>query len=90
MKNKNIIKKLIAEGRTGEAINMLNATVFNDKEIEHQVIAVSARFKNFEKEKHGNLADISILNTELNKINQTLLHIIASISETNILKRKQI
>jgi hypothetical protein len=88
MINKNIIKKLIAEGRTEEVIDKLNAVNFKDKEIERQVIAVSARYKKLEKEKHGNLNDTSSLNIELNKINQTLLHILESNNEINNIKNR--
>ena len=77
--NKNIkdkIKKIIASGRTGQAIDVLLQYRSSNKDISNEIISLSARYKAYLRERHGNLQDSQTLGIELNKINNSILHII--------------
>ena len=74
--HKNKIKTLVAAGRTGSAIDVLLQYRSNDVDISNEIISLSARYKNYLREKHGNLLDKQTIAIELNKINSSILHLI--------------
>ncbi len=82
---KDKIKNLVASGRTGQAIEVLLQYRSSDKDISNEIISLSARYKAYLREKHGNLQDSQTLGIELNKINNSILHIIEDEAELKII-----
>lgn len=70
------LQQLIAEGKIAQAMEQLLQATASDKDLHHEVLAVSARFAHYEKQVHGNTADSNWLATERNKINAAVLFII--------------
>jgi len=78
---KNKIKSFVASGRTGRAIDVLLQYRSNDVEISNEIIAISARYKNYLRERHGALQNSPTLDIELHKINNSILYIIEDETE---------
>jgi hypothetical protein len=86
--NKNIkdkIRNFVAHGRTKQAIDVLLQYRSNDSAILNEIISLSARYKNYLREKHGNLQDPKLLDIELNKINNSILHVIEDEAELRLI-----
>jgi len=79
------IKTFIASGRTGRAVNLLLEYWSSDKDISNEIISISSRYRNYLREKHGNLVDTQTLTIELNKINNSILHILEDEIELKII-----
>ncbi|MBK7407374.1 MAG: hypothetical protein IPJ40_04345 [Saprospirales bacterium] len=82
---KNKIKKFVASGRTGRAIDLLLQYRSSDNDISNEIISLSARYRNYLREKHGSLQDNQILVIELNKINNSILYIIEDETELSMI-----
>lgn len=82
--NKNKIKSFIAAGRTGRALGLLMQYRSPDKDICNAITSISARYNTYLREKHGNLVDNQTLAIELNKINNSILHLIEDEIELNM------
>jgi hypothetical protein len=74
MKSK--LQSLIAEGKTSAVIDELISLTKKDSELHNQVIQISARLEEIEKQNRLGITDNSFLNTERNKINNALISII--------------
>ena len=70
------LRAALAQGKTKQVISELLAITRSNTELHSQVIQLSARYTNYERQKLGNLEDPSVLSIELNKINNTALAII--------------
>lgn len=75
------LQQLIAKGKIAQAMEQLLQATASDKDLHHEVLAVSARFAHYEKQVHGNTADSNWLATERNKINAALLFIIDKLED---------
>lgn len=82
---KDKIKKFVASGRTGQAVDLLLKYRSSDSDISNEIISLSARYKNYLRERHGNLQDPQSLGIELNKINNSILNIIEDDAELKII-----
>lgn len=83
--NKNKIKTFVASGRAGRAIDLLLQYRSSDSDISNEIISLSARYKNYLRAKHGNLQYNQTLDIELNKINNSILHIIEDETELRMI-----
>ena len=71
-----MLQKLIADGKTAQALALLRQQNLSDSDLNAQINLLSARFATNQKQKNMGLANDSDLQTELNKINMALLDII--------------
>ena len=72
----NQLRAAIAQGKTKQVIAKLLTLTTSDPDLHNQVLHLSARFAQYEKQKLGNLEDSSVLGIELNRINHSTLAII--------------
>ncbi len=82
---KDKIKTFVTSGRTGRAIDLLLQYRSSDNNISNEIISLSARYRNYLREKHGNLQDPITLSIELNKINNSILHVIEDETELRMI-----
>lgn len=67
------LQNLFAEGKTAQVLETLRTLTTNDAAIHHQVLALSARFSENERQKHAGTLDHDTLHLERNRINAALL-----------------
>jgi hypothetical protein len=70
------LRAALAQGKTEAVIAELLERSTHDDDLHNQVVALSARYAQYEKQYLGNLEEASVLNIELNKINAAVLDII--------------
>jgi hypothetical protein len=70
------LRKTLTDGHTKRAISELLAQTKGHPDLHTQVIALSARYAHYERQKLGNLEDPAVLNIELNQINRAVLAVI--------------
>lgn len=77
------LRAVLAQGKTKQVIAELLKLTTHDADLHNQVVQLSARFAQYERQKLGNLESSSVLGIELNNINVTALAIIDELEETN-------
>jgi len=75
------LRAALAKGKTKQVITELRALTVGNADLHNQVIQLSARYTNYEKQKLGDLENPSVLGIELNKINNAALAIIDELEE---------
>ena len=72
------LEELLAQGKTKHVINKLleYTKSAENTDIYQEIIKISARFKEYEKQRMGNLTSNENLNISLNQIQDTLLNVI--------------
>ena len=75
------LRKLIADGKTKQAIAELRKLSFADNEVNNQIIQLAASFSTYEKQLLANEEDPSVLRRELQRINKALLVLIDGLEE---------
>lgn len=80
---KQSLRAALAEGKTKAVIAKLLTLTTQDADLHNQVVQLSARFAQYEKQKLGDLENPALLGIELNKINMSALAIIDDLKETN-------
>lgn len=78
------LRATLAKGKTKAVIAELLTHTAHDSDLHNQVVQLSARFAQYEKQKLGNLEAPEVLGVELNKINQTALAIINELAQDPI------
>jgi Effector-associated domain 11 len=73
---KSMLLNLIAEGKTKQVVNKLRELNLADTDLNAEVVQLSARFSQYERQVRMGMEDPSILRMELNKINNALLFVI--------------
>lgn len=73
---KQTLQNLLAEGKTKQAIAELMQLSTHDTDLKAEVVQLSARYAEYERQKRMGLEDPSVLGIELNKINNALLSVI--------------
>ena len=76
---KQTLQNLLAEGKTKQAIAELMQLSTHDTDLKAEVVQLSARYAEYERQKRMGLEDPSVLGIELNKINNALLSIIGQL-----------
>jgi Effector-associated domain 11 len=70
------LRNLIAEGKTAKVLAELRRLTASDTDLNNEVNLMASRFSEYDRQKRLGLEDPSVLNIELNKINNTLLSIV--------------
>ena len=83
MHSKTNLKSLLAEGRTNRVIQALLDLTKHDGDLHNEAIQLSARFNQYNREKHGNTAPTEELNIELNRIHGAALDLIERLPDRN-------
>ncbi len=78
---KQALQNLLAEGKTAELIAQLKPLTASDKDLHAQVLHTSARFAEYERQKHANTEGYDPLSIEHNKINAAVLHLIEQLPD---------
>jgi hypothetical protein len=73
---KQTLKNLIADGKTKQALDQLRQLHIADTDLNAEVVQVSARFAQYERQQRMGVEDPSVLGIELRKINSALLSVI--------------
>ena len=73
---KQTLQNLLAEGKTKQAIAQLRQITTYDTDLQAEVVQLSARFTEYERQKRMDIEDPSVLRIELAKINNALLSVI--------------
>ena len=76
---KQTLQNLLAEGKTKQVIAQLMQLSTHDTDLKAEVVQLSARYAEYERQKRMGLEDPSVLGIELNKINNALLSIIGQL-----------
>ncbi|MEI7587142.1 hypothetical protein [Runella sp.] len=77
------LRTALAQGKTKQVIAELLKLTTHDADLHNQVVQLSARFAQYERQQLGNLESSSVLGIELNKINVTVMAIIDELEESN-------
>ncbi len=81
--NPHTLKNLLAEGKTAKLISSLLAhTKSHDADLHNDVLQLSARFAEYQREKYANTEGFDPLSIERNKINAALLFVIDKLPDT--------
>lgn len=86
---KQTLQNLLSEGKTKQVIAELRQLTTNDTDLKAEIVQLSARFSKYEKRHLGNLEDPSVLDIELNRINNALLAIIDRLDKTEQSNKKK-
>jgi Effector-associated domain 11 len=78
---RNTLRNLLADGKTKQAIEQALQLASADKDWQHRMLLIAARFNAYERQQLGGLEDASQLGIELNKINKALLATIEELPE---------
>ncbi|MBX2874969.1 MAG: hypothetical protein KTR30_22790 [Saprospiraceae bacterium] len=70
------LKKLIARGQTEKAIAQLTQLSMNDQTLSNEIIVLSGRYHQHQRERLDKIQSQDYLDVEFNRINQKALHII--------------
>ncbi len=81
---KQALQNLLAEGKTKQVIAQLMQLTIHDTDLKAEVVQLSARYAEYERQKCMGLEDPSVLSIELNKINSALLSLIGQLKEDNM------
>jgi Effector-associated domain 11 len=73
---KQTLRQLIAEGKTKQALDNLRQLNLADADLNAEVVQLSARFSQYERQQRMGVEDPSVLGIELRKINSALLSVI--------------
>ena len=70
------LKKLIAKGETEKAISQLTQLSINDRTLSHEIISLSGRFHQYQRDRLDQIKSQDHLDVEFNRMNQKALDII--------------
>ena len=73
---KQTLQNLLADGKTKQALDQLRQLHIADTDLNAEVVQVSARFAQYERQQRMGVEDPSVLGIELRKINSALLSVI--------------
>ena len=80
---KQTLQNLLAEGKTKQVIAELMQVSTDDTDLKAEIVQLSARYAEYERQKRMDVQDPSVLGNELNKINSALLSVIGQLKEEN-------
>ncbi len=81
------LKSLLADGKIKQVIEQLLLHSKSDEDLHNEAVALSARFRKYNREKHGNTASSEELNIELNRIQNAALDLIDRLPEKTSMER---
>lgn len=87
---KQTLRNLLAEGKTKQVIDKLRQYNIADADLNAEVVQLSARFAQYERKQRMGLEDSSVLDRELNKINNALLSVIDRLEVTTSQTSEQV
>ena len=76
------LKKLIAKGQTEKAIEQLTQLSINDRTLSNEIISLSGRFHQYQRDRLDQIRNQDQLDVEFNRINQKVLDIIERLPAT--------
>ncbi len=88
MNIKNNLKSLLAEGRIRQVVEQILELSKVDSDMHNEAVALSARFRKYNQEKHGNISSPDELNIELNRIQNAALDLIDRLPEKASVKKQ--
>ncbi len=83
------LKKLIAKGQTEKAIEQLTKLSINDRTLSNEIISLSGRFHQYQRDRLDQIKNQDHLDVEFNRINQKVLGIIERLPATTKLVARQ-
>lgn len=75
------LQNLLAEGKTKQVIAELMQVSTDDTDLKAEIVQLSARYSEYERQKRMDVEAPSVLGIELNKINSALLSVIGQLKE---------
>lgn len=77
------LRNLIADGKTAKVIAELRRLTPSDEDLKNEIDILSSRFSRHQTQYHLGLEDSTLLNNELNKINNALLAVIDKLQQND-------
>lgn len=75
------LQKLLADGKARQVIEQLLLLTADERDLQNEVLQLSAQFAELERQSHLDVADPKLLETKRNRINAALLAVIDRLSE---------
>ena len=76
---KQTLQNLLAEGKTKQVIAELMQLHTDDTDLKAEIVQLSARYAEYDRQKRMDIEDPSVLSIELNKINNALLSVMSQL-----------
>jgi Effector-associated domain 11 len=80
---KQTLQNLLAEGKTKQVIDLLREVTKQDTDLHGEVLQLSARFEEMERQNRLNISETANINLERNRINNALLSVVNRLDDTS-------